>query len=86
MLTKFQHHIEQNFPQLKDKKLLLAVSGGIDSMVLMHLFQQLNYDIAIAHCNFQLRGKESDADELFVKVKSKKLKVKSYFIQFDTEN
>jgi len=86
MLTKFQNHIEQNFAQLKDKKLLLAVSGGIDSMVLMHLFQQLNYDIAIAHCNFQLRGKESDADELFVKVKSKKLKVKSYFIRFDTEN
>ena len=86
MLTKFQHHIEQNFPQLKDKKLLLAVSGGIDSMVLMHLFQQLNYDIKIAHCNFQLRGKESDADELFVKVKSEKLKVKSYFIRFDTEN
>lgn len=86
MLTKFQKHIEQNFPQLKDKKLLLAVSGGLDSMVLMFLFQQLNYDIAIAHCNFQLRGKESDEDELFVKVKSKKLKVKSYFIQFDTEN
>ena len=86
MLTKFQNHIEQNFAQLKDKKLLLAVSGGIDSMVLMHLFQQLNYDIKIAHCNFQLRGKESDADELFVKVKSEKLKVKSYFIRFDTEN
>lgn len=86
MLIKFQNHITTNFPQLKDKKLLLAVSGGIDSMVLMHLFQQLNYDIAIAHCNFQLRGKESDADELFVKVKSEKLKVKSYFIQFDTEN
>lgn len=86
MLTKFQHHITTNFPQLKDKKLLLAVSGGIDSMVLMHLFQQLNYDIAIANCNFQLRGKESDEDELFVKVKSEKLKVKSYFIRFDTEN
>lgn len=86
MLTKFQNHIEQNFAQLKDKKLLLAVSGGIDSMVLMHLFQQLNYGIKIAHCNFQLRGKESDADELFVKVKSEKLKVKSYFIRFDTEN
>ncbi len=85
MLIKFQNHIEQNFAQLKNKKLLLAVSGGIDSMVLLDLFRQLNYDIAIAHCNFQLRGKESDADELFVKVKSEKLKVKSYFIRFDTE-
>lgn len=86
MLTKLQNHLNSNFPQLKDKKLLLAVSGGLDSMVLMFLFQQLNYDIAIAHCNFQLRGKESDEDENFVKVKSEKLKVKSYFIRFDTEN
>jgi len=86
MLTKFQHHIEQNFPHLKEKKLLLAVSGGLDSMVLMHLFQELNYSIGIAHCNFQLRGKESDEDENFVKVKSKKLKVKSFFKRFETEH
>lgn len=67
MLTKFQHHIEQNFAQLKDKKLLLAVSGGVDSMVLLDLFYKLKFDICIAHCNFQLRGKESDADELLVR-------------------
>ena len=85
MLIKFQNHLNSNFNQLKDKKLLLAVSGGLDSMFLMHLFHQLNYDIAIAHCNFQLRGKESDEDENFVKVKSEKLKVKSYFIRFETE-
>jgi tRNA(Ile)-lysidine synthase len=67
MLIKFQHHIEQNFAQLKDKKLLLAVSGGIDSMVLLDLFYKLRFDICVAHCNFQLRGKESDADELLVR-------------------
>jgi tRNA(Ile)-lysidine synthase len=67
MLTKFQHHIEQNFAQLKDKKLLLAVSGGVDSMVLLDLFYKLRFDICVAHCNFQLRGKESDADELLVR-------------------
>ena len=67
MLTKFQHHIEQNFAQLKDNKLLLAVSGGVDSMVLLDLFYKLKFDICIAHCNFQLRGKESDADEMFVR-------------------
>ena len=72
MLTKFQNHIEQNFHQLKDKKLFLAVSGGIDSMVLLDLFYKLRFDICVVHCNFQLRGEESDADELFVKVKSKK--------------
>lgn len=67
MLTKFQHHIEQNFAQLKDKKLLLAVSGGVDSMVLLDLFYKLRFDICVAHCNFQLRGKESDADEMLVR-------------------
>lgn len=86
MLTKFQNHITTNFSQLKDKKLLLAISGGIDSMVLMHLFQQLNYDIAIAHCNFQLRGMESDADELFVKSEAEKFSIPNYIIRFDTEN
>jgi tRNA(Ile)-lysidine synthase len=85
MLTKFQNHIEQIFPQLKDKKLLLAVSGGLDSMVLLHLFQQLNYDIAIAHCNFQLRGKESDEDENFVKLQAEKLQIPIFSIQFETE-
>ena len=67
MLTKFQHHIEQNFAQLKDKKLLLAVSGGVDSMVLLDLFYKLRFDICVVHCNFQLRGKESDADEILVR-------------------
>jgi tRNA(Ile)-lysidine synthase len=67
MLTKFQNHIEQNFLQLKDKKLLLAVSGGVDSMVLLDLFYKLRFDICIVHCNFQLRGKESDADEMLVR-------------------
>ena len=84
MLTKFQHHIKQNFPHLKDKKLLLAVSGGIDSMVLMHLFKQLNYDISIAHCNFQLRGKESDADEMLVKEICQDSYIPYFIEKFDT--
>lgn len=67
MLIKFQNHITTNFPQLKDKKLLLAVSGGIDSMVLLDLFYKLRFDICVAHCNFQLRGKESEGDELLVR-------------------
>jgi tRNA(Ile)-lysidine synthase len=66
MLIKFQNHIEQNFPQLIDKKLLLAVSGGIDSMVLVHLCAQLKLNFEVVHCNFMLRGVESDAETQFI--------------------
>ena len=85
MLIKFQNHLNSNFNQLKDKKLLLAVSGGLDSMVLMHLFQELNYSIGIAHCNFQLRGNESDEDENFVKLQAEKFQIPIFSIQFETE-
>ncbi|MFO7868333.1 MAG: tRNA lysidine(34) synthetase TilS [Bacteroidales bacterium] len=46
--------------------ILVGVSGGIDSMVLCYILHSLGYSIGIAHCNFQLRGEESDADEKFV--------------------
>ncbi len=84
MLTKFQHHIEQNFPQLKDKKLLLAVSGGVDSMVLLDLFYKLRFDICIVHCNFQLRGKESDADEMLVRNTCQDSYIPYFIESFDT--
>ncbi len=48
------------------EKILLAVSGGIDSMVMLHLFDRAGFNFAVVHCNFQLRGFESDADEKFV--------------------
>ncbi len=67
LLQKFQQFIKQeNLFSPKDK-LLLAVSGGIDSVVLCELCQKAGYDFVIAHCNFQLRGKESERDELFVR-------------------
>ncbi|WP_445721686.1 tRNA lysidine(34) synthetase TilS [Flavobacterium sp.] len=66
MLNKFKQHLKNDFSFLKNKSIFLAVSGGLDSMVMLHLFQQLEYDIAILHCNFQLRGKESDGDTDFV--------------------
>ena len=85
MLLKFQNHLSASFPFLQGKKLLLAVSGGIDSMVLVHLFQQLDYDFAIAHCNFQLRGEESDGDETFVKTICEQFKIPFHSIKFDTK-
>lgn len=84
MLTKFQHHIEQNFAQLKDKKLLLATSGGIDSMVLVHLLHQLNFNITVAHCNFMLREEESNGDENFVRTTCEALKIPFCIQKFDT--
>ena len=85
MLAKFQQHINQNFSFLKDKKLLIAISGGIDSVVLTHLLHQLEYNISLAHCNFKLRGKESDLDEDFVKNLAKKLEVELHSISFNTD-
>lgn len=84
MLTKFQNHIEQNFSQLRDKKLLLAVSGGVDSMVLLDLFYKLRFDICVAHCNFQLRGKESDGDEMLVRETCQDSYIPYFIESFDT--
>ena len=51
----------------KNSKFLLAISGGVDSMVLAYLFRINKIKFSIAHCNFKLRGEESDGDELFIK-------------------
>ena len=85
MLTKFQNHLSDNLPFLKEKKLLLAVSGGIDSMVLVHLLKGLNYDISLAHCNFGLRGGESDEDEKFVIDYAQMNDLRFFTTRFNTE-
>ncbi len=86
MLASIQKHINQKFSFLKDKKLLVAISGGIDSVVMTHLLHQSNFDISLAHCNFQLRDRESDLDEQFVKNLAKELNVKCFSISFETED
>lgn len=85
MKNTLQNHIEKEIPFLLQKKLLLAVSSGLDSMVLLHLFQELHYDIAIAHCNFQLRGVESFGDQKFIQDYAEANAIPIFVTQFDTE-
>jgi tRNA(Ile)-lysidine synthase len=86
MLEKFQFHLNNNFPFLSGKKLLLATSGGLDSMVMVHLFKILNFEIGLAHCNFQLRGKESFEDQLFVENYAQANEIPVFVTQFDTQS
>ncbi|MEY4935488.1 MAG: tRNA lysidine(34) synthetase TilS [Bacteroidota bacterium] len=66
MIKDFQHYISEHQLFTKNDKLLVAISGGVDSMVLTDLLRQGHYQFALAHCNFQLRSDESDGDEHFV--------------------
>lgn len=85
MLSKFQSHLDARFSFLKNEKLLVACSGGLDSVVLTHLLVKCGYDITLAHCNFSLRGNESDTDSQFVIQLSKKLELPIYTETFETE-
>lgn len=70
----------------KQKKYLLAVSGGVDSMVMCDLFLKAGIVFGVAHCNFQLRGEESDGDELLVKNWCKTNSIRFFAKQFETKN
>lgn len=85
MLTgQFREYIAKHHLFQPKDKLLLAVSGGVDSVVLCELCHQCGYDFVIAHCNFQLRGEESERDEAFVKELGKKYGVEVYVKRFNT--
>jgi tRNA(Ile)-lysidine synthase len=85
MIKKLENHLSHNFHFLNGKKLLLATSGGLDSMVMAHLFHKLNYQIAIAHCNFQLREMESFEDQKFVQEYADANGIPLFVTQFDTK-
>lgn len=85
LVKEFQGYIKkENLFQSKDK-LLLAVSGGVDSVVLCELCKQAGFNFVIAHCNFQLRGAESERDEKFVSELGKKYSVEVLVKKFNTE-
>lgn len=67
----------------ENAKVLVAVSGGIDSVVLFQVLRNLGYDLSIAHCNFQLREEDSNLDEEFVKKLAKKNNVQFYVKRFE---
>ena len=86
MLKSFVKYISKNKLFTKKQKLLVAVSGGMDSVLLCHLLSKADFKFGIAHCNFQLRGRESDADEKFVSQLAKHFNVPFYVKNFNTEN
>jgi tRNA(Ile)-lysidine synthase len=66
VIYRFKLNIDKKFKKFRTQKLLLAMSGGLDSMVLLHLLSQCKLDFGVAHCNFGLRADDSDADAKFV--------------------
>lgn len=85
MVKAFQEYITQYTLCRLSDSILVAVSGGIDSVVLLNLFVKTGYsNLSIAHCNFKLRGQESDEDQKFVEAMAKKNKLKIYTRVFNT--
>ena len=79
--TKF---IEQNNLFASGSKILAAVSGGMDSVLMAHLLKAAGYDFSIAHCNFQLRGAEAITDQEFCQRLAQQLRVQFHTVNFDT--
>ena len=86
MHEKFLHNINKHNLCTKSDVILLGVSGGRDSVCMLHMFRKLNFRIAIAHCNFKLRGNEANQDELFVKDLAQKYNIPIHTIRFDTSD
>lgn len=84
MREVFFRNIQKLVPNVENARFLLAVSGGVDSVVMAHLFHSCHLHFDVAHCNFHLRGKESNEDMNFVQnidfLKDRKIFIK----EFDT--
>lgn len=83
-LSRFRTFIESNKLFKPTDKVLLAVSGGKDSVLMTHLFNEAKFNFGIAHCNFKLRTDESDADEEFTRKLAKQVEARFYTNTFDT--
>jgi len=85
MLNFFNNHIGTNLRFIRESRLIVAISGGLDSVVMAHLCKALNLNFVLAHCNFNLRGEESKADEDFVLDLGDQLDVEVFIQNFDTQ-
>ena len=85
MVPEFNKYLENEELFNSSDKLILAVSGGVDSMVMLHLFQQTQQDFVVAHCNFKLRGSESDMDEIFLRDYCAEKGIELYVKSFETK-
>src|SRR5579872_2124316 len=85
LLRSFKDFITKENLFSPEDRLLLAISGGVDSMVLCELCHQAGFDFIIAHCNFQLRDAESDRDEQFVRQLANRYGKEVLVGKFDTE-
>lgn len=84
MLKEFENFVLENYLFAHTDKLLVAVSGGADSVALVDILSKNNYNFAIAHFNFRLRGADSEMDEIFVKNLAKKYNVQFFVERTDT--
>jgi tRNA(Ile)-lysidine synthase len=85
MLKAFQKYIQAKSLFDFNDRILLAISGGIDSMVMLDLFKKAEFIFEVAHCNFNLREKESDKDEEFVREYCRKNNIIFHLASFDTQ-
>ncbi|MDG2058652.1 MAG: tRNA lysidine(34) synthetase TilS [Flavobacteriales bacterium] len=85
MKNRFLENIKKNNLFSKEDKLIVAISGGADSVALAILLNECNFPIIFAHCNFNLREDESDADEDFVRKLAKELEIECFVESFETE-
>ena len=84
LIDKFNDYVARHELFSRQDKILLTVSGGVDSMVLMSLCVNSGYNVGVAHCNFGLRGQESDEDEILVQERARKYGIECYNKRFDT--
>jgi len=85
MFREFQDRLLKKYDGIQQKKLLLAISGGVDSMVLLHLMLKNQMNISVAHCNFNLRGEDSNKDKSLVVNYCKENQISCFTTSFDTK-